>query len=129
MRSEKSTALGHIVGGGPGCEALGPEVASGMADAGHADLDVVLRDDIRRLGRQLGDTLVRQEGVAMFDRVEAVRAASRSAPEDGDGTALYSLLADLTLTEAIPLARAFTTYFHLANLAEQVHRGADDLVV
>jgi phosphoenolpyruvate carboxylase len=100
-----------------------------MADAGRADLDVVLREDIRRLGRQLGDTLVRQEGVAMFDRVEAVRAASRSARADGDGTALHSLLADLTLDEAIPLARAFTAYFHLANLAEQVDRGADDLVV
>jgi phosphoenolpyruvate carboxylase len=103
-----------------------------MTDAGPADVDVVLREDIRRLGRQLGDTLVRQEGVAMFDRVEAVRAASRSAREDGDnggGAALRSLLADLALEDAIPLARAFTAYFHLANLAEQVHRGAGDLVV
>jgi phosphoenolpyruvate carboxylase len=100
-----------------------------MADAGQAELDSVLRDDIRRLGRQLGDTLVRQEGVAMFDRVEAVRAASRSARDDGDGSALHALLADLTLDEAIPLARAFTAYFHLANLAEQVHRGAEDTLV
>ncbi len=102
---------------------------SGMAAAGDADIDVVLREDIRRLGRQLGDTLVRQEGVTLFDRVEAVRAASRSAREDGDGTALRFLLTDLTLSEAIPLARAFTMYFHLANLAEQVDRGAEDIVV
>jgi len=82
-----------------------------------------LRDDIRRLGAQLGATLARQEGEGFLALVEEVRAAAKAvrageAPDDD----LRDRLAALDLPTAIRLARAFSSYFHLANLAEQVHR-------
>ena len=91
------------------------------------ELDSALRRDIRRLGVQLGDTLVRQHGPELLERVEQVRGLARGLRRsDEDSTALAELLADVDVAEAGQLARAFTVYFHLANTAEQVHR-IDDL--
>jgi phosphoenolpyruvate carboxylase len=80
----------------------------------------LLRRDIRDLGDALGRTLVRQEGEAMLERVEMVRLAIRD-----DRAAAAEALASADPATARRLARAFTTYFHLANVAEQVHRGRD----
>ncbi|MDP8921914.1 MAG: phosphoenolpyruvate carboxylase, partial [Chloroflexota bacterium] len=77
-----------------------------------------LRRDIRGLAALLGQTLVRQQGPELLELIERVRYAIR---EDRPGAA--ALLADLEPATATPLARAFTTYFYLANVAEQVHRG------
>lgn len=77
--------------------------------------DAVLRSDVRRLGDLLGQSLVRQEGEDLLNLVEKVRAAVRENSED-------AVLADITDEEAVDLVRAFSTYFHLANIAEQVHR-------
>jgi phosphoenolpyruvate carboxylase len=79
-----------------------------------------LRADIRRLGELLGGTLVRQEGQELLDLVERVRALTRT-----DGEAAAALLGDTDLETAAKLVRAFSTYFHLANVTEQVHRGRD----
>lgn len=76
-----------------------------------------LRADIRRLGDLLGETLVRQEGQELLDLVERVRALTRT-----DGEAAAELLGDTGLETAAKLVRAFSTYFHLANVTEQVHR-------
>ena len=77
--------------------------------------DADLRADVRRLGDLLGQTLVRQEGPELLALVEQVRKAVR----EGDGV---ELLAALSLEDSVQLVRAFSTYFHLANVAEQVHR-------
>ncbi|MGP4112218.1 phosphoenolpyruvate carboxylase [Streptomyces sp. 4N509B] len=77
-----------------------------------------MRADIRRLGDLLGETLVRQDGSELLDLVERVRALTRS-----DGEAAAALLAETDLVTAAKLVRAFSTYFHLANVTEQVHRG------
>jgi len=77
--------------------------------------DADLRADVRRLGDLLGQTLVRQEGPELLALVEQVRKAVR----EGDGV---ELLASLSLEDSVQLVRAFSTYFHLANVAEQVHR-------
>jgi phosphoenolpyruvate carboxylase len=77
-----------------------------------------LRRDIRGLAALLGQTLVRQEGSELLELIERVRYAIRE-----DRGAAAALLAELEPTTATPLARAFTTYFYLANVAEQVHRG------
>lgn len=95
--------------------------------------DEALRSDIRRMGNQLGDALVRQHGPELLDLVEEVRALGKSARRGGSDEAATDLHAQLTKLETadvIPLVRAFTTYFYLANVAEQVHRieemGSDD---
>ena len=74
-----------------------------------------LRSDVRRLGDLLGETIVRQEGPELLALVEAVRKAGR----EGGGA---DLLASLSVEDSVQLVRAFSTYFHLANVAEQVHR-------
>lgn len=87
--------------------------------------DDALRSDIRRLGNQLGEALVRQHGDELLDLVEEVRSLGKSARRGGSSEAadeLNSLLAKLDTAAVIPLVRAFTTYFYLANVAEQVHR-------
>jgi phosphoenolpyruvate carboxylase len=98
-----------------------------------ADPQAALRADVRRLGELLGATLVRQEGQALFDLVEQVRAlvrAEEAEPEPArpglrrPGSA-SALLAAQDVPTATRLVRAFTTYFHLANVTEQVHRGRE----
>jgi phosphoenolpyruvate carboxylase len=77
--------------------------------------DATLRSDVRRLGDLLGQSLVRQEGQQLLDLVESVRKSVR----EGSGV---EILDKLTVDESVQLVRAFSTYFHLANVAEQVHR-------
>lgn len=92
--------------------------------------DVELRADIRMLGNRLGETLVRQVGPELLDVVEEIRALTkqlRSAEEEGQfdeeaSDALDALLAALDVDTTIHVVRAFTTFFYLANLAEQTHR-------
>ncbi|MFB7714872.1 phosphoenolpyruvate carboxylase [Streptomyces sp. NPDC056105] len=79
-----------------------------------------LRADIRRLGDLLGETLVRQEGPELLELVEKVRSLTRE-----DGEAAARLLGETELETAAKLVRAFSTYFHLANVTEQVHRGRE----
>lgn len=79
-----------------------------------------LRADIRRLGDLLGETLVRQEGPELLELVEKVRRLTRE-----DGEAAAELLRGTELDTAAKLVRAFSTYFHLANVTEQVHRGRE----
>ena len=92
-----------------------------MADGGERDSarDAALRADIRRLGGQLGDSLVRQEGEEILRLVEEVRAAGRGSVDDD---ALGGLLDGLDLATLSTLGRAFTAYFYLANVTEQTHR-------
>ena len=77
--------------------------------------DAGLRSDVRRLGDLLGQTLVRQEGAELLALVEEVRKSVR----EGNGA---EVLANLSVADSVQLVRAFSTYFHLANVAEQVHR-------
>jgi phosphoenolpyruvate carboxylase len=77
--------------------------------------DADLRSDVRRLGDLLGQTLVRQEGPELLALVEEVRKAVR----EGSGA---EILAQISVEDSVQLVRAFSTYFHLANVAEQVHR-------
>ena len=83
-----------------------------------------LRADIRRMGAQLGDTIQRNVSIEFFELVEKVRGLARQT-RDGDAEARSELEATVkaaTEVESILLVRAFTIYFHLANVAEQVNR-------
>jgi phosphoenolpyruvate carboxylase len=81
-----------------------------------------LRADIRRLGALLGDEVRAEHGKEAFDLVERVRRLVRDPAGGGE---LHALLQGLDGRTAALLARTFSTFFALANLAEQVHRGRD----
>ena len=83
-----------------------------------------LRDDVRLLGDLLGDTLRMLEGDDLFHKVEQVRALAKGAHagQAGDFEVLASALSQLPVEAALPVARAFTHFLHLANVAEQHHR-------
>ncbi|GAA5511857.1 phosphoenolpyruvate carboxylase [Deinococcus carri] len=81
-----------------------------------------LSSDVNVLGRTLGQVLREQEGEAFFELVERVRALVREVRAGGDDTELRALLAGLDARDAGNLARAFTWYFQLVNLAEEYER-------
>jgi len=84
-----------------------------------------LNRDIKLLVGLLGETLVRHEGEELLEMVERVRTlskATRDSSSDATADHLDDLLSGLDLPTATLLVRAFSAYFHLANIAEQVHR-------
>ena len=85
-----------------------------------------LRDDVRLLGELLGEALRAREGDARFEIVERVRALAKSArggePEDFEH--LAKILGAMPVEDALPVARAFSHFLNLANIAEQHHRDA-----
>jgi phosphoenolpyruvate carboxylase len=88
------------------------------------DKDAPLKEDIRLLGRLLGDVLRNQEGEAVFDVVETIRqTAVRFRREDDPeaGEELTTLLKKLTREETNSVVRAFSYFSHLANIAEDQH--------
>jgi phosphoenolpyruvate carboxylase len=83
-----------------------------------------LTEDIRLLGRILGDVIREQEGVEAFELVERVRKLSVAFRRDADheaDRALKGLLKSLTSDQTVSVIRAFTYFSHLANLAEDRH--------
>jgi phosphoenolpyruvate carboxylase len=86
--------------------------------------DRPLHDDIRLLGRLLGDTIRAQEGEAAFDLVEHVRQSSIAFRRDEDAGArreLEQTLDGLSREQTMVVVRAFSYFSHLANLAEDLH--------
>lgn len=89
-----------------------------------ADKDAPLKEDIRLLGRLLGDVLRDQEGDAVFDVVETIRQTAVRFRRDADpdaGQELTTLLHKLTRNQTISVVRAFSYFSHLANIAEDQH--------
>jgi phosphoenolpyruvate carboxylase len=79
---------------------------------------------VRLLGEMLGDTLRAREGEVLFQMVERVRALAKSA-RAGDGQDFERLTTELQalpVDDALPIARAFSQFLNLANIAEQHHR-------
>ncbi len=83
-----------------------------------------VRRDVRELGALLGDVLSEQTSTEAFETVEALRnAAIRYRQGDTQGREpLHDTIAGLSPTEEGIVARAFTTYFELINLAEERER-------
>ena len=83
-----------------------------------------LVEDIRLLGRILGDVIREQEGVAAYELIEQVRKLSVAFRRDADvesDKALKKLLKGLSGDQTVSVIRAFTYFSHLANLAEDRH--------
>src|SRR6185369_7036217 len=85
------------------------------------EADARLRDDIRLLGRILGDTVRDQEGADVFDLVERIRQTSIRFHRDEDRLArreLEQILDSMSTSETVRIVRAFSYFSHLANIAE-----------
>jgi phosphoenolpyruvate carboxylase len=74
-----------------------------------------LRNDVRKLADLLGQTIARQESNELLSLVESVRLSVREGQQD-------QILSKLDDSQTISLVRAFSNYFNLANVAEQVNR-------
>ncbi|MCS6811341.1 MAG: phosphoenolpyruvate carboxylase [Tepidimonas sp.] len=86
--------------------------------------DQPLADDIRLLGRMLGDVIREHEGAATFELIERIRQLSVAYRRHADARAkreLQTLLQGLSDAQAVSVIRAFTYFSHLANLAEDRH--------
>src|SRR6266699_2553696 len=83
--------------------------------------DARLRNDIRLLGRILGDTVRDQEGADVFDLVERIRQTSIRFHRDDDRPArreLEIILDSMSTSQTVRIVRAFSYFSHLANIAE-----------
>jgi phosphoenolpyruvate carboxylase len=88
------------------------------------DKDLALREDIRFLGRILGDTIRDQAGEAVFGTVESIRQNAVRFHRDEDAAArreLEAILNGLSPAAALLIIRAFGFFSHLANIAEDQH--------
>src|SRR5215510_4223124 len=108
-------------------------------EADRQQLPASMRRDVRLLGDLLGEAIRDTGGQELLDDVERLRRAviaARAGAEPADGAAaseIAALVAGWPLGRAELVAKAFTVYFHLTNLAEERHRvrtllGQADLV-
>ncbi len=89
-----------------------------------ADKNRPLREDIRLLGRILGDTVREQEGEETFALVEQIRQASIRFHRHNEPSArreLEATLDSLSADQTLAIVRAFSYFSHLANIAEDQH--------
>ena len=91
------------------------------------EMPAALRRDVRLLGRLLGKVLEEAGGAGLLEDVERLRRAT-IALRAADGhrrqarAQVVELVAGFDLDRAELVARAFTVYFQLVNLAEEQHR-------
>lgn len=94
----------------------------GIGSAGARD---PLAREVKLLGALLGQVIAELEGTALFELVEQLRRAAirgrRAGPEETIEEALRGL-EGRSPTELLAVARAFTAYFLLINVAEEKHR-------
>ncbi|WP_321968681.1 phosphoenolpyruvate carboxylase [Paraburkholderia tropica] len=89
------------------------------------DKDQPLFEDIRYLGRLLGDVVREQEGDAVFEVVESIRQTAVRFRREDDNAAALALekqLRGLSPEQTVSVVRAFSYFSHLANIAEDRHR-------
>ncbi|WP_062104988.1 phosphoenolpyruvate carboxylase [Bacillus niameyensis] len=90
-----------------------------------ADLNSVLRSDVKKLGNILGEILIHHGGEKLFNEVEVIREMTKSLRKEFDEK-IYMELKDRIKQLKPPIRqqviRAFSIYFHLINIAEQNHR-------
>ncbi|MBI5721221.1 MAG: phosphoenolpyruvate carboxylase [Burkholderiales bacterium] len=99
-----------------------PDPLSAQADAAAKNRPLV--EDIRLLGRILGDVIREQEGVAAFELIERIRQLSvafRLKADASAGRVLDRLLKNLSADQTVTVIRAFSYFSHLANIAEDRH--------
>ena len=86
--------------------------------------DFPLREDIRLLGRLLGETIHDCDGEQIFSIVEIIRRTSIQFHKSNDLNVradLESILNNLSADQSSKIIRAFSHFSHLLNLAEDQH--------
>ena len=83
-----------------------------------------LRDDVRMLGECLGQTIAAHKGQEFFDKIETIRTLSKAGRSSGQPAdeELLKTLSELDDDDLLPVARAFTQFLNLSNIAEEHHR-------
>ncbi|MCE7790801.1 phosphoenolpyruvate carboxylase [Salipaludibacillus sp. CUR1] len=84
-----------------------------------------LREDVKKLGNILGQVLIHHGGEELFNEVEQIREITKGLREDfndADYKKLKEKISKLESPYRQDVIRAFATYFHLINIAEQNHR-------
>jgi phosphoenolpyruvate carboxylase len=84
-------------------------------------LQTAQREDIRQLGRLLGDVIRDFEGNRLFDAIESIRQTSAQFRRHGrieDARELGRQLKKLGRDDSVSVVRAFSYFLHFANLAE-----------
>jgi phosphoenolpyruvate carboxylase len=97
---------------------------SATSEVAGVDKDAPLKEDIRLLGRLLGDVLREQEGEEVYSVVETIRQTAvrfRREADAGASKELDGMLKILTRDQTISVVRAFSYFSHLANIAEDQH--------
>lgn len=100
------------------------KASRGAAEDDAAAKNKPLVEDIRLLGRILGDVIREQEGTAAFDLIERIRQLSvayRLKADASAGRVLDRLLKNLSADQTVTVIRAFSYFSHLANIAEDRH--------
>ncbi len=83
------------------------------------------KKDVRLLTTLLGDIIREQEGEEVFNKIEEIRELTKKVRENPDPNTiamLEALIESLDLGESYKIARAFTIYFQLVNIAEEAQR-------
>ncbi|TEW54228.1 phosphoenolpyruvate carboxylase [Psychromonas sp. RZ22] len=82
-----------------------------------------LRGNVSLLGQLLGKSISDHLGESFLEKIETIRQLSKSsrAGNSEDGERLIEILSNLSDNELLPVARAFTHFLNLANIAEQFH--------
>ncbi|QDP00788.1 phosphoenolpyruvate carboxylase [Thalassotalea sp. PS06] len=79
-----------------------------------------IRQNIRILGQILGETIAVEQGPEWVERIEAIRALAKEVNSDEQALdKLQALFADMSESDMLVLARAFSQFLNLANIAEQ----------
>ena len=121
LMTKTSEKAGHQMGTSKNLEARTPKTGP-LAKMKANERPLV--DDIRLLGRILGDVIREQEGQVAYDLIEEIRKLSVAFRRDADTEAdrsLKKLLKGLSGDRSVSVIRAFTYFSHLANLAEDRH--------
>ncbi|MFA3782147.1 phosphoenolpyruvate carboxylase [Melioribacteraceae bacterium 4301-Me] len=87
--------------------------------------DKKLREDIRVLGRLLGEVLIEQEGEELYQTVELLRSLTKKLRNKPTNQIIYKIkkvIAGLNYEHAYNVVRAFSIYFILVNAADEVHK-------
>lgn len=88
------------------------------------NVNAPLRDNVRLLGDLLGECLRQQAGEDLFNTIEQIRKASVAtrSEEGAPISTLKDLLSPLDDDTLLEVARAFSQFLNLSNIAEQHHR-------